>query len=397
MKINNKHIIRKILRETPNEKSKFYKIINNEKLVRNVIKWVEPKLIEYKQENDNYYISSFDDFTSIDGADFNYLHNILKTQMGFDYDVANFFIAILMSRHNLATEGIDDLENLLYKVDNDDIIPFLKASGFYDDMNLTTYNDVEIKEDGTVLLEVPSWFVFSEEHFFGGNVTVENILSEDFTELFDLPWNYDTLLDCIKSLNNSNIQNLMENIIAEKDEMWISDSLYDFFVENEFEFVNYDDWEGHINVEENRESLLRIRYPEVIARIIVDGGYSNIKSNLLSLYNTSYNSVAEDEIFKEIKNVIEDFLDSRGDWVGNVLVFDITDIFVKYIELYLIKSNKSPSFEYHNYVEMLGNYISEYADELNYSLNVPNFDYYYPDSNTVAEYVNEYYNDYIDF
>jgi hypothetical protein len=397
MKISKKHIIKSILRESVDQESKFYKIINNEKLVRNVLKWIEPKLIEYKQENDNYYISSFDDFNEIDGGDFNYLHNILKTQMGFDYDVANFFIAMIMSKHNLATEGIDDLENLLYKVGNDDIIPFLKSSGFYDDMNLTTYNDIEIKEDGTVLLEVPNWSSFSEEGFFGGSVTVENILSEDFTELFDLPWNYDTLLDCIKSLNNSNIQNLMENIIAEKDEMWISDSLYDFFVENEFEFVNYDDWEGHINVEENRESLLRIRYPEVIARIIVDGGYDNVKGNLLSLYNMSYNNTAEDELFKEIKNEIEDFLDSRGDWVGSVLVFDITDIFVKYIDLYLIKSNKSPSSEYHNYIEMLGNYISDYAGELNYSLDVPNFEYYYPDSDTVAEYVNESFNDYIDF
>lgn len=397
MKISKKHIIKSILRESVDQESKFYKIIKNEKLVRNVLKWIEPKLIDYKQENDNYYISSFDDFHSIDGADFNYLHNILKTQMGFDYDVANFFIAMLMSKHNLATEGIDDLENLLYKVANDDIIPFLKASGFYDDMNLTTYNDIEIKEDGRVLLEVPEWISFSEEGFFGGNDTVNHILSEDFTELFSLPWNYDTLLDCIKSLNNSNIQNLMEKIITEKDEMWISDSLYDFFVENEFDFVNYDDWEGHINVEENRESLLRIRYPEVIARIIVDGNYDNIRGNLLSLYNMSYNNTAEDELFKEIKNEIENFLDSRGDWVGSVLVFDITDIFVKYIDLYLIKSNKSPSFEYHNYIEMLGNYISDYAGELNYSLDVPNFEYYYPDSDTVAEYVNEYYSDYIDF
>ncbi len=111
----------------------------------------------------------------------------------------------------------------------------------------------------------------------------------------------------------------------------------------------------------------------------------------------AYNNVAEDELFKEIKNEIENFLDSRGDWVGSVLVFDITDIFVKYIDLYLIKSNKSPSSEYHNYIEMLGNYISEYADELNYSLDIPNFQYYYPDSDTVTEYVNEYYNDYINF
>ncbi len=48
MKISKKHIIKSILRESVDQESKFYKIIKNEKLVRNVLKWIEPKLIDYK-------------------------------------------------------------------------------------------------------------------------------------------------------------------------------------------------------------------------------------------------------------------------------------------------------------------------------------------------------------
>jgi hypothetical protein len=397
MNISKNHIV-KILKESTKDYSKFYKIANNEKLVRNTIKYLEIKLMERKEDYE-----SIEYITELDPVDNRYLHNVLMKQMGYSYDEANFFIAILLVKYTMSLSGYsDELGNLLYKVDSDDKIPFLKASGYYDDMMTNirnTFDDIEFQGD-KVLLEVSGWYDFANEGFFGRGTNdqhiAELVLSEDFVELFDLPWNVDSLEECIEHLNAENRRKLMEIIISERDEIFVGyegDRLRDFFEDNEFDLTYVD---GYINTEDNKETLLRIMEPLTMVNIIMDGDLDGIRGDLLRLYSSSYNSAAEDEVFNDLKNEIESFLGSEGKWENSVLVFDITENFRYWLDDFITLSDTNPIHDFNNYLDFLGEYISGYNSEINYGLDAPNLQYFYPDSKKISEYINDSFNEYMD-
>jgi hypothetical protein len=150
-----------------------------------------------------------------------------------------------------------------------------------------------------------------------------------------------------------------------------------------------DDEHGYILTEDmvnDTETILRLIDEEDI--------FNDLRSELTSQYRWAYEQSAEDEIFGNLKDEIEGFLGSKGKWEevkdkegnikGQVIRFDITDIFYKYMISAIGAQAEMPG-EYHgDYVTMLSE-VLDYEDE---ELSSPDMGYFYPDSTKTEEYFN---------
>ena len=117
--------------------------------------------------------------------------------------------------------------------------------------------------------------------------------------------------------------------------------------------------------------------------------FDDLKIELKNMYRWSYNSASEGELFNSIKETITSFLGSDGEWdeikkgekVGHILKFDVTDIFYTYLKLYVESTGKFPGDNANYFLEVLDEVLIEQGNEL----TGPYIDNFYPDSRKVEE------------
>jgi hypothetical protein len=121
--------------------------------------------------------------------------------------------------------------------------------------------------------------------------------------------------------------------------------------------------------------------------------FDELKGELENFYRWAYNTAAEDELFNEIKDSIEGLLGSTGKWeeikkgdkTNNVLIFDISSIFMGFNDRFLVCEGSFPEEEYGSFLEVISKTLNCEGEKL----SGPNIGYFYPDSSKVSENLND--------
>ena len=207
----------------------------------------------------------------------------------------------------------------------------------------------------------------------GDQSTVESVLGEDWAELygyFDVDWESDV----VDNLNEKSITHIKDHI-KEHD-----------FIGQEMSQFSMDDEHGYILTEDmvnDTETILRLIDEEDI--------FNDLRSELTSQYRWAYEQTGENELFGNFKDEIEGFLGSEGKWEeikdkegsikGQVLRFDITDIFYKNMISSIEVRSEMPGEYYSDYISMLSEVLEDEYEEL----SAPDMSYFYPDSTKTEE------------
>ena len=338
-------------------------------LSHKITPYVMEKIEELNYDNEDIY-----GYTVVD------LVQEIEDTFGLSYHLASFAVFTWLLRTGTDPEEHWYLNGWLYK--SPDPMGYLKHSGYYDEyIKDISFNDIEKTEDGKVIFSVDNWEEFAD--LFDSPDTVRGILGEDWYELYGY---YDyPMTDITEALSDENIKYIIDYII----ENYNGQSIGDLSHRNEFEEILNED--GELIVDERLKTILIDGYNLGILIDESDLSNEDIANNLTSAYNRAHNSAAEGELWKEAKDEIEGLLESEGKWgKDNMLVFDITNVYQKMIDDYIIESSENPEASY--FTSFLYEYLRNY-----YSgglLSTRDLNYYYPDSSNVIRDFNDGIRDY---
>ena len=330
-------------------------------------RFLSHKIIPYimeKIEQENYDNEDIYGYTVVD------LVQEIEDTFGLSYHLASFAVFTWLLRDGTDPEDHWYLADWLYR--SPDPMGYLKHSGYYDEyIKDISFNDIDKTEDGKVIFSVDNWEEFAD--LFDSPDMVRGILGEDYYEMFN---NYDyPMTDITESLSDENIKYIIDYII----ENYNGQSIGDLSHRNEFEEIINED--GELIVDERLKTIPIDGYNLGILIDESDLSNEDIANSLTSAYKSAYNSAAEGELWKEAKDEIEGLLESEGKWgKDNMLVFDITDVYQKMIDDYVIESSENPD-GWNAFTSFLYEYLRNY-----YSgglLSVRDLHYYYPDSDNV--------------
>tara|TARA_R110002153_G_scaffold45006_1_gene126976 strand:- start:9460 stop:10563 length:1104 start_codon:yes stop_codon:yes gene_type:complete len=270
---------------------------------------------------------------------------------------------------------LDDLRSKYY---GNDVVNLLENTGWLDKYIKDehafpqTFNDVEKKGDRVYLI-VDRWDEFTMLFRSGNQSTVEAVLGEDWAELygyFDVDWESDV----VDNLNEKSITHIKDHIKEHN------------FIGQEMSEYSMDDGQFHTLTEDmvnDTETILRLIDEEDI--------FNDLRSELTSQYRWAFEQAGENELFDNLKDEIEGLLGSEGKWgdvkdkegniKGQVIRFDITDIFYKYMISSMEEMNEIPGEYYGDYISMLSG-VLDYTEE---RLSTPDMGYFYPDSTKTEE------------
>lgn len=334
---------------------------------------ITPYVME-KIEQENYDNEDIYGYTVVD------LVQEIEDTFGLSYHLASFAVFTWLLRDGTDPEDHWYLADWLYK--SPDPMGYLKHSGYYDEyIKDISFNDIDKTEDGKVIFSVDNWEEFAD--LFDSPDMVRGILGEDWYEMFNY---YDyPMTDITEALSDENIKYIIDYII----ENYNGQSIGDLSHRNEFEEIINED--GELIVDERLKTILIDGYNLGILIDESDLSNEDIANSLTGAYNSAHNSAAEGELWKEAKDEIEGLLESEGKWgKDNMLVFDITNVYQKMIDDYIIESSENPEASY--FTSFLYEYLRNYYSEG--LLSVRNLDYYYPDSDNVNRDFNDGIRDY---
>jgi hypothetical protein len=340
-------------------------------------RFLSHKIVPYvmeKIEQENYDNEDIYGYTVVD------LVQEIEDTFGLSYHLASFAVFTWLLRDGTDPEDHWYLADWLYK--SPDPMGYLKHSGYYDEyIKDISFNDIDKTEDGKVIFSVDNWEEFAD--LFDSPDMVRGILGEDWYEMFNY---YDyPMTDITEALSDENIKYIIDYII----ENYNGQSIGDLSHRNEFEEIINED--GELIVDERLKTILIDGYNLGILIDESDLSNEDIANSLTGAYNSAHNSAAEGELWKEAKDEIEGLLESEGKWgKDNMLVFDITNVYQKMIDDYIIESSENPEASY--FTSFLYEYLRNYYSEG--LLSVRNLDYYYPDSDNVNRDFNDGIRDY---
>ena len=272
----------------------------------------------------------------------------------------------------------------------DDIIKILRDSGWMEKyFTLNSYKDHvtpqgrvipifgDIKWEGdTPYLILDSWGEFHELFYSEDRDLVERVLGEDWAELYSIDRVY--FMDEVWSeLDEKSLQHIKDYI---KDNGFIGEEL-------DFEPDGYD---TNILTEEMLEDN------DLLGELINDEYmFDELRGELNNFYRWAYESAAEDELFKSLKDDIESLLGSEGEWDmvkskkeggsdRHILKFDVSKIFMDILERFVECEGKIPQEEYSYFLGVLSQTLDCEGD----LLHSPDMGYFYPDHTKVSEHLN---------
>jgi hypothetical protein len=259
---------------------------------------------------------------------------------------------------------------------------------------LSLLNDVVFK-DGVYYLDTDDRSdlskLFCENRNDISISTIDNLLSGESD--WEPYWNTtdNVYRDVIKELNEYNLKSLGEYIV---------DSLKDVGIEPETEILyEIAEEQGNPEARITYNNVGKIIGSEETMDYLFENGLEDLKSELYSIHNNSYNSAYEDEVWKSVMNELSTYFVGHGEFVmrphrykkdTQVQNFIIPIANFESDIVGFLQDNKgygnSGTLEYWgSYLGMMG----DWADCL--SVHSPD----YPDSREVEANINEMFRDYI--
>lgn len=332
-----RNIIKKILRESTETPKRVFRYIDS---IVEHFEWDIDSIMEDLEQNLN--LSKVDAYTLL-----------------FEYYI---------SKGDDPTKDIA-FEDISYYLYADDLVNILNNSGWLDkylknkDSFPRDFRDIEEIGDGErFILKLDNWLEF--KCLFDDDNLAERILQDDWAELYGW-FDVDFSDDIVDKLNKDTIKHIQEYV---KEKGLIGKEL-----ENS---------DGEVLTEEmvNDEGIL-------LELIDEDELFYDLRNELENGYRTSYDGAAEDEIFKILKGHITSFFGNKPEWGdGNKLYLDVTTIFYDFLVRYLTSKGEMPSFSQSYFMEVVCETIAEEDGEI----ITPDMNYFYPDSDLIAEHLNEY-------
>jgi len=329
--------------------------------------------IKYKENEESNYMYSTHHYSEIIAE--------MVENYGIPYTLGAFTLLYYLIEDGVDPQEIMSLSDFTYK--SKDVMGLLKASGYYDEyvLNRDSFRDIKKTEDGRILFSVDHWVDFAP--LFRNEGVAEQVLSEDWFEMYDY-YSY-PITEVVDALSNENVKYVIEAIIEKHRGESISG------LEHREEFEDLLNENGDLIIDDRLKTITDSYNLGILLSEseLLD---SDISSDLTNAYSNAYNSAAEGELWKEAKDEIEGYLGSEGKWTGEkgiILTFDITDKYNELIEDYIEESGGNPLDEYYSFIDMLEDIFKNYfsgSDMLTFSSNL---DYFYPDSDNVRRDFND--------
>jgi len=258
------------------------------------------------------------------------------------------------------------------------------------DYFLKYLGDVQKNEDGYFLKlnnlsELSKLFDSGDSRGMTDEEIVSEVLSPEWFEMYtfssrDIDW-YNDIVD---DLNDDNLKTL-KSVVLDK----LSGVEFDSEDFNDEWFYDQSDDNGMFTINETN-----------IDQVFSDGGVFNelmwldnlreTKSDLFSLYSTSYNEAWNDEVYEQIKRTISEYFDGDHIWDNEDVYFKIKNFEGDLRDFMTCMEGYSDSIiDRYDYLDMVKMYMTTCGNELR--LYNPE----YADSDLVRKNLNEYFNDYI--
>jgi len=278
------------------------------------------------------------------------------------YDILKGIIEYYINKGKNPME-ILDFSDLLY-YNRDELIPILDEIGFHDKFNIfenSEFWDIEFDENGEVFLIVDGWVDFAELFNKYERTTIENVVSEDWFEIFDMY--YVDIRDFIDDIDTKSLLVIKEHII----DNYLGDEL---------------DEGGVITIE------MLSDFDTIKDMIQNESSLEELKSDLERFYGDAYNITAENELFERFLNELKDFFGvSDINWnEKNKLKIKITDLYKEYSIEYLNDFLNLPVEDHSRFLDLLSELLYENNDRLSLGINL---DYFQPDTYKVDENLND--------
>ena len=238
----------------------------------------------------------------------------------------------------------------------------------------SVYGDIQMEGDKIYLI-CDHWSDFSVLFNKDDRDLAERVLGEDWSELYGW-FDIDFDSDVWDNLDEKSLQHIKE-YIKEND-----------FIGKPLEYDEDPDESGL------REDMLEDN--NLLGELIDNESmFDDLKRELENFYRWAYESAAEDELFKDMKNEIVSLIGSEGDWDmvkskkeggsdRHVLKFDMADKFMEYNINYLECKGEFPQYQESYFL----NVIQDYLDCMGEMLQTPDMGYFYPDSTKIEEHLN---------
>jgi len=278
------------------------------------------------------------------------------------YDILKGIIEYYINKGKNPME-ILDFSDLLY-YNRDELIPILDEIGFHDKFNIfenSEFWDIEFDENGEVFLIVDGWVDFAELFNKYERTTIENVVSEDWFEIFDMY--YVDIRDFIDDIDTKSLLVIKEHII----DNYLGDEL---------------DEGGVITIE------MLSDFDTIKDMIQNESSLEELKSDLERFYGDAYDITAENELFERFLNELKDFFGvSDINWnEKNKLKIKITDLYKEYSIEYLNDFLNLPVEDHSRFLDLLSELLYENNDRLSLGINL---DYFQPDTYKVDENLND--------
>jgi hypothetical protein len=269
-----------------------------------------------------------------------------------------------------------DLDDLKYWFYGEDLIRIFRKYGWFDrylkDKSAFPrgFNDIEEQGDGERFILVTSdWEEFKD--LFEDSGIAGRILSPDWAELYGW-FEVDYENDIVDNLDERSIKHI-QDYVKEKG-----------LVGKEISSNQYGiDFEGQESV--LTEDMVN-NIPVLLELIGEDDLFLDLRSELESAYRWAYESAGESDLFDSLVDELTSFFGNRPEWGdGNVLRVDVTNIFYDTLVKYLECNEEMPGYNHSSFIDMLYTYLACASEEL----DVPNLNYFYPDSTKTEENFNE--------
>ena len=363
----------KLIKEE-NEKISSYEKIKSHRIFPHLLDFIKDK---ENEEHDSFYSTHY----------YSEIIDEMVENYGIPYTLGAFTLLYYLIEDGADPQEFMSLSDFTYK--SNDVMGLLKASGYYDEyvLNRDSFRDIKKTEDGRILFSVDHWVDFAP--LFRNEGVAEQVLSEDWFELYGY---YDYLItDVVDALSNENVKYVIEAIIERHEGESISG------LEHREEFEDLLNENGDLVIDDRLKTITD-SYDLGILLSESELLDSDIANDLTNAYNSAYNSAAEGELWEEAQDEIEGYLGSEGKWTGekgDTLTFDITEKYNELINEYIEESGDNPLDEYFSFISMLEDMFNNHfssSDMLDFSSNL---DYFYPDSSNVRSNFNEYVRDYL--
>jgi hypothetical protein len=258
------------------------------------------------------------------------------------------------------------------------------------DYFLKYLGDVQKNEDGYFLKlddlsELSKLFDSGDSRGMTDEEIVSEVLSPDWFEMYsfssrDIDW----YSDIVDDLNEDNLKTL-KSVVLDK----LSGVEFDSEDFNDEWFYDQSDDNGMFTINEtNIDQVFSDK--SVFNELIWLDNLNETRSDLFSLYSTSYNEAWNDEVYEQIKTKISDYFDGDHIWEDEDVYFKIKNFEGDLRNFMTCMEGYSDSIiDRYDYLDMVKMYMTTCGNELRM------YNPEYADSNLIRKNLNEYFYNYI--